>query len=89
MGNLNEPGRAVASLSCAGGETDHSDAGSKGLTLLSQQLHVRVPRADCPDCVTYQKKKKEWRGQGGSFLGLLLENLGLFGAVGIDASSYY
>lgn len=36
-----------------------------------------------------KKKKKEWRGQGGSFLGLLLENLGLFGAVGIDASSYY
>lgn len=80
--------QAVASLSCAGfDETDHSDAGSRGLALLSQQLHVRVPRADCPDCVTYQKK--EWRGQGGSFLGLLLENLGLFLAVGIDASSYY
>lgn len=84
--------RAVASLSCAGfDETDHSDAGGRGLALLSQQLHVRVPRANCPDCVTYQKKKKkkEWRGQGGSFLGLLLENLGLFLAVGIDASSYY
>lgn len=82
--------RAVASLSCAGfDETDHSDAGGRGLALLSQQLHVRVPRADCPGCVTYQKKKKEWRGQGGSFLGLLLENLGLFLAVGIDASSYY
>lgn len=81
--------RAVASLSCAGfDETDHSDAGSRGLALLSQQLRVRVPRADCPGCVTCQKKK-EWRGQGGSFLGLLLENLGLFLVVGIDASSYY
>lgn len=45
----------------------------------------RLPRL----CHLSKKKKKEWRGQGGSFLGLLLENLGLFGAVGIDASSYY
>lgn len=89
MGDLNEPSRGVAQL-CWFDETDHSDAGSRGLALLSQQLRVRVPRADCPGCVTCQKKKKkEWRGQGGSFLGLLLENLGLFLAVGIDASSYY
>lgn len=87
MGDLNEPSRGVVQL-CWFDETDHSDAGSRGLALLSQQLRVRVPRADCPDCVTCQKKK-EWRGQGGSFLGLLLENLGLFLAVGIDASSYY
>lgn len=62
----------MASLSCAGGETDHSDAGSKGLTLLSQQLHVRVPRADCPDCVTYQKKKKRVEGAGWLISGFVI-----------------
>lgn len=58
MGDLNEPSRGVAQL-CWFDETDHSDAGSRGLALLSQQLRVRVPRADCPGCVTCQKKKKK------------------------------
>lgn len=81
--------RAVASLSCAGfDETDHSDAGSRGLALLSQSFVSECP-GQTAQVVSPVKKKKEWRGQGGSFLGLLLENLGLFLAVGIDASSYY
>lgn len=65
--------RAVASLSCAGfDETDHSDAGGRGLALLSQQLHVRVPRANCPDCVTYQKKKKRVEGAGWFISGFVI-----------------
>lgn len=71
MGDLNEPSRGVAQL-CWFDETDHSDAGSRGLALLSQQLRVRVPRADCPDCVTCQKKKKRVEGAGWFISGFVI-----------------